>query len=162
MTEVTSSYAKIYIGTTAPITWTSDATALTAFAADTYIEVKKIEDIGEFGDEVVGVEYSVIGESRKKRVKGTYDAGTFDLVCIRDSSDPGQQKLIDALKMRDGVNVKVTVNDAPAGGTPSTFYFTAMVMSAKVGITSADNMVKLTSSLAINTAILEVEAAEAD
>lgn len=161
MTVTTSNYAKIYIGTTAAITWTSDATALTAFAADTYTEITNVEDLGEFGDEAAAVEYATLGDGRKKRAKGTNDAGTFDLVCIRDSEDAGQQALIAAQKMRDEYNIKIVVNDAPAGGTPSTFYFRAMVMSAKVGVTSADNMTKLTCSIAINTAILEIEAAAA-
>lgn len=159
MAETTSSYAKIYIGTTAVINWTSDTTALSAFTADTYTEIKGVEDLGEFGDEANPVEVTTLGDSRKRRLKGTNDAGTFDLVCIRNSDDAGQRAVIAAQKERDSYNIKVVVNDAPTGGTPSTFYFSALVMSSKVGVGSADNAVKLTATMAINTAILEVEAA---
>lgn len=161
MSETTSSYAKIYIGTSAAVAWATDAAALTAFEADTYTEITGVEDLGEFGDEANAVEITTLGDSRKRRLKGTNDAGTFDLVCIRNSEDAGQRAAVAAQKVKDAFNIKVIINDAPTGGTPSTFYFRAVVMSAKTGVTSADNPVKVTFSMAINTAILEVVAAAA-
>lgn len=155
----TAAGTKIYIGTTAAINFTNDAAALSAFQADAYVEIKNVEDLGEFGDESSEVTFAAIGDSRTRRAKGTRDAGVLALVCGRDPLDLGQQKALDAEKVKDAFNFKVVVNDAPAGGTPSVYYFRALVMSAKNAFGSVDNIVKVTFNLGINSAILEVVAA---
>ncbi|MFG1330261.1 iron ABC transporter substrate-binding protein [Xanthobacter autotrophicus] len=159
MTASTTAGAKIYIGTTLAIDFATDAGAIDDFEGDTFTEIKEVEDLGEFGDESSEVEFTAIGDTRKRRYKGTRDAGVIALVCGRDPLDPGQKKVLDAEKVKDAYNFKVVVNDAPVGGTPSTYYFRALVMSAKNSFGSVDNIVKVNFSLAINTAILEVVAA---
>lgn len=155
MTASTTAGAKIYIGTTAA------AANLTAFEADTYTEIKEVEDLGEFGDESAEVEFTSIGDSRKRRYKGTRDAGVLELVCGRDPLDPGQVAALAAEQVKDAYNFKVVVNDAPVGGTPTTYYFRALVMSAKNSFGTVDNIVKVTFNLAINSAIIEEVAAAA-
>lgn len=154
MTASTTAGAKIYIGTTVA------ATNLSGFEADTYTEIKEVEDLGEFGDESAEVEFTSIGDSRKRRYKGTRDAGVLELVCGRDPLDPGQVAALAAEQVKDAYNFKVVVNDAPVGGTPTTYYFRALVMSAKNSFGTVDNIVKVTFNLAINSAIIE-EVAEA-
>ncbi|WP_024281224.1 hypothetical protein [Xanthobacter sp. 126] len=155
MTASTTAGAKIYIGTT------TEAANLTAFQADSYTEIKEVEDLGEFGDESSEVEFTSIGDSRKRRYKGTRDAGVLELVCGRDPLDAGQVAALAAEKVKDAYNFKVVVNDAPVGGTPTTYFFRALVMSAKNSFGTVDNIVKVTFSLAINSAILEEVAEEA-
>ncbi|MFG1221713.1 phage tail tube protein [Xanthobacter wiegelii] len=155
MTASTTAGAKIYIGTTAA------AANLTAFEADTYTEIKEVEDLGEFGDESAEVEFTSIGDSRKRRYKGTRDAGVLELVCGRDPLDAGQIAALAAEQVKDAYNFKVVVNDAPVGGTPTTYYFRALVMSAKNSFGTVDNIVKVTFNLAINSAIIEEVAAAA-
>jgi len=150
----TTAGAKIYIGTTAP------AATLTTYAADTYTEIKEVEDLGEFGDESAEVEIQTIGDARKRRVKGPRDAGLLALVCLRDAQDAGQTALIAAEKTDLAYNLKIVADDAPTGGTPTTFFMKVMVMSAKLSFGGADQVTKITFGLAINTEILE-EVAEA-
>lgn len=152
MTTSTTAGAKFYIGTTAA------AANLTAFKADTYVEVTEVEDLGEIGDEAEVVSYKVVGSGRVEKRTGTRDAGTLNLVCIRDPLDAGQRALIDASKTDSVYNLKIAVDDAPAGGTPSTFFFRASVSSAKVTFAGADDMTKIGFSLAITSEVLEEEA----
>lgn len=158
MSLSTTSGAVISIGTT------TEAANLTQYAADTYIAIKHVEDIGEFGDEAAEVEFVSVdfdaGGARKQRFKGSQDAGVITLVCGRDPLDAGQQALIAASRTEDEYNLKIVANDAPAGGTPSTFYMRVLVMSAKVNFSGADDVTRITFNLAINTEILE-ELAEA-
>ena len=151
-----------YIGTTAA------AANLTAFKADTYVEVKEIEDVGEFGDDASAAEFTSLkgtqGNPRTVRIKGAQDAGILTLTCGRDPLDAGQRAMIEAQKSgweeEDEFNFKVVASDAPAGGTPSTFFFRGQVMSAKVNFSGADDVTRITFQIAINSEILE-EVAEA-
>lgn len=152
----TTAGAKIYIGTTA------ETENLAAYEADTYVEIKEAQDIGEFGDESAEIEVTAIGDRRKRRLKGTRDAGLLNLVCYRDPLDAGQQALIAAEKTNAAYNLKIVAEDAPTGGTPTTFYMKVLVMSAKLNFSGADDVTSITFGLAINTDILEVEAAEAE
>lgn len=158
MTAATTAGSKLYIGTTADIDFTSGVTALADFVADAYTEIKEVEDLGDFGDESAEVEFTAVGDSRKRRYKGTRDAGVMAVVCGRDPLDAGQRAAIAAEKVKDAYNIKVVLNDGPVGGTPSTFYFRALVMSAKNALGSVDNIMKLNLNLAINSQIVEVVA----
>lgn len=152
MSTNTTAGAKIYIGTTAA------ATNVTAFAADTYVEIKEVEDLGEIGDEAEIVSYRTVGDGRVQKRNGSRDAGTLNLVCIRDPLDAGQRAMIDASKTDGFYNVKVAVDDAPAGGTATVYYFKATISSAKVAFGGADDMTKINFGLAITSEIFEVEA----
>ncbi|MFG1282280.1 phage tail tube protein [Xanthobacter autotrophicus] len=155
MTASTSAGAKIYIGTTTAISFSNDAAALSAFEADTYTQVKEVEDLGEFGDESAEVTFATMEDSRTRRYKGTRDAGVLALVCGRDPLDAGQRAAIAAEKSQHAYNFKVLVNDAPVGGTPTIFYFRAKVMSAKVTFGTVDDIVKITFNLGIDSSIIE-------
>lgn len=160
MTVSTTANAKVYLGTTAAIDFTTDNDALTDFEGDSYVEIKEVEDLGEFGDESSEVTFSSIGDSRMRRFKGVRDAGVIELICGRDPLDAGQAALIAAEKVKDEYNLKIVANDAPVDGTPTTFYMRVLVMSAKNSFGTVDNVVKTTFSLAINSAIIEEIAAE--
>ncbi|HQS46925.1 MAG: hypothetical protein B7Y12_03825 [Rhizobiales bacterium 24-66-13] len=146
--------AKIYIGTTAA------AANIAAYEADTYVEIKEVQDLGEFGDEAAEIEVTAVGDARKRRLKGTRDAGLLNLVCYRDPLDAGQQALIAAEKTADAYNLKIVADDAPIGGTPTTFYMKVLAMSAKLSFSGPDDVTSITFALAINSDILE-ETAEA-
>lgn len=149
----TTAGSAFYIGTT------TAAANLTAFKADTYVELKEIEDVGEFGDEATAAEFSAwnngMGNPRLERAKGVRDAGVISITCARDPLDAGQRAMIDAEKTDDEYNFKVVASDAPSGGTPSTFFFRGLIMSAKVSFSSADDVTRITFQVAINTEILE-------
>ncbi len=155
MTIRTAAQSTISIGTT------TAASTLQEYEADTYVEIGEVEDLGEFGDQANEVTFTAVGDARVRRLKGSRDAGTISLVVARDADDTGQQALKDALGTDSEYSLKIEGNDAPAGGTPSTFYMRVLVMSAKNNYGSVDNVVRTTYALAINSEILEVEPAAA-
>lgn len=154
MSLSTSAGTRIYIGTKAA------AANLTQFEADTYVEIKGVEDIGEFGDTAEVDEFVELGSARMRRVKGARDAGLLEIVCGREPLDAGQRAVIAAEKSDDDYNFKVVASDAPSGGSPTTYYMRIAVVSAKVNFSGADAVTRLNFSLAINSEILE-EVAEA-
>ena len=58
-------------------------------------------------------------------------------------------------------NFKVVLNDAPVAGTPSTFYFSGKVMSARTKLGGPNDPVKIDLKTSINTGIIGVLAATA-
>src|SRR5690606_29390621 len=132
---------------------------LAAYEAATWTEVKGIEDLGEFGDEAEVVKFTTLEDSRVRKLKGTSDAGAIELVVGRDAADAGQIALRAATKTRDPYGFKVELDDAPAAGEPSMFYFAALVMSGRVQIGTANDVVKQAFNLEIDSEPLEVPAA---
>lgn len=157
MTLKTSANCKLYIGTTAA------ATDLTTFEADTYTEVGSIEDLGEFGDAFNAVTFTSLGDGRVRKLKGTKDAGDMTIVVAMDTSDTGQDALVAAAEddQSDGYNIKVELNDqiTPSTGNPTTFFFRAQVMGARIAVGAADNVIRRNVTLAIDSAVLMQEAA---
>ena len=150
----TTAKSKVYIGTTVA------ATTLLQYEADTFTEVKQIEDIGEFGDEAEEIKVLTVEDSRVRKLKGARDAGTVELTVGRDALDAGQDALRAASLTDFAYNVKVILNDAPSStGTPTKFYFRAMVASARNKLGGANDVTKQTFALAVTSEILEVSAA---
>lgn len=125
----------------------------------TFVEAKEMESIGSFGDTANEIAFASLGDSRTRRLKGTRDAGTLDVVMGADYSDAGQLALIAAEKTDGDYAIKVVFNDAPSGGTPSVRYFLAAVGSVTEAVDAADNVLKLNCNLWINTGITRVSAA---
>jgi len=151
----TTAKTQVSIGTTAPF-----ATS-TAYAADDWTEIANIMDVGEAGSEAEIVTAKLVDQEFVKKVKGSRDNGTMELVVARDSGDDGYQALVAAEQASAGYNFKVELNDKPStGGSPknSIFYFNAIVASRKNSFNDADSIVQTTFSLAISGAIIEVPA----
>lgn len=146
---------KLFIST-API---DSKAALAAYTAATWTEVKGIEDLGEFGDEAEVVTFTTLEDSRVRKLKGTSNAGAIELVVGRDAFDPGQIALRAATKTRDTYGFKIELDDAPAAGEPSTFYMAALVMSGRLSVGEANDVVRQTFNLEIDSEPLEVAAA---
>lgn len=130
----------------------------TTFTSQTWTEIKEVESLGTFGDAASEITFESINQNRTKRLKGTRNAGSMDLVCGLDYADPGQLALIAAEKTIHDYAFKVVFNDAPAGGTPSERLFLAKVASAAEAADSANNVLKLNASLWINSNIVRVAA----
>lgn len=146
-------------GATLSIGTTTDAENLSQFLADTYAEIGEVEDLGEFGDEAEIVTFASLADGRMQKLKGVRDAGTMTVVCGNDTSDTGQDALIAAEADTLDYNFKVILNDAlTTGGTPSEYYFRAKVSSKRVGVGAANNVVRRTFNIIINSAIIEVDA----
>ncbi|HZH27352.1 MAG TPA: hypothetical protein VEY95_09225 [Azospirillaceae bacterium] len=148
--------SKLFIG---PANSTADTK--TAYEALTpYVEVGEIESIGEFGDQASEVTFTSIGDRRVRKFKGSFNAGTIQLTLARDLVNAGQADLRDALREDDDYAFMVTLSDelTPVTGKPTTFYFRGKVMSYTANIGNADNVVRSTVSIGINSAIVEVAA----
>lgn len=151
----TTAKTQFKIGTTTPF-----ATA-TAYAADTWVNIGNIQDMGEAGSEAEIVVGKFVDQTYARKLKGSRDNGTIELVVARDSSDPGYLALMAAEKTSFGYNFQIELNDKPAtGASPknSKFYFNALIASAKNGFGGADDITTTTFSLAVSGEIIETPA----
>lgn len=157
MATTVTAYTKFYIGTQKAASVAAD------YASDSYAEVAEITNLGEFGDDFTEIKVETIGEARVRKLKGTADAGDVELECLYLASDPGQTAMRAAANTHSTVdyNFKVVLNDAPVAGTPSIFYFSGKVMSARTKLGGPNDPVKIMLKTSINTQIIGVVAATA-
>lgn len=151
--------AKLFLG--AALAAKSVDFVLEDFDDQVWGEVKELESLGQAGDTSAEITFDSIGEGRTKRLKGTRNAGSMDIVCGLDADDAGQTALVAAEKTAYDYAVKVVLNDAPSGGTPSTRYFIAKIASAVEVMDAANNVLKLNVSLWVNSNIVKVNRAAA-
>lgn len=151
--------AKLYIGGVKEDTGTDFTEA--DFTGETWVEVKETESLGSVGDTSDEITFSSISQNRTKRLKGTRNAGSMDVVCGIDYSDAGQIALIAAEKTTFDYAFRIVFNDAPEGGTPSERKFIAKVASQSEALDAANNVMKLTATLWVNSNVVRVNAAEA-
>ena len=156
--------SKLYIGdaTTVPST---DVDAST-FSAITYVEVGAIIDLGEVGDQSQEITLDLIDRQRLIRLKGTRDGGTMQIVVAADEgAEAGQEDMIEAEATAYDYAFKIELDDAPATGsdpTPTTIEFLGQVMSKRLSLGTANNVVQATYVVAVNTNQLLTAAATGD
>lgn len=149
----TSAGVQIFIGSS------TIAENLSQFLTESYTEIGEVEDLGEFGDESEIVTFLSLADSRTRKLKGSRDAGDLALVVGADDADAGQDALIAAEATTFDYNFKVVLNDAATlGGTPSEHYFYAKVTSKRLSVGAANNVVRRTFTLGINSAVTSVDA----
>lgn len=142
--------ARIFIG---PTTAAAD---LAAYQALTYVEIGEVESIGEFGDQASTITFTSLGDARVRKRKGVRDAGDLSVTVANDPHDAGQLAAIAAEKTSFTYAIKVVVADAPdANDTDSTFYFHALVSSARLNVGAANEIVKRVFAMLIDTEIFE-------
>jgi hypothetical protein len=147
-----SSGTKFYIG---PVN--STANDETAYAALTWVEVKPVESIGEFGDQSTPVNFTALGDSRTRKNKGTDDAGDVTIVCGDSPRNPGQIAFKAAAKTKFSYAFKVVLADAPdANDTDTVHYFRGKAMSTRLSGLSANATVLRNYNVAIDSEIIEV------
>lgn len=149
MALITASGTKIFIGPVA-----SDAVDTVAeFAALTgYVEVKKVESYGDFGDESAAVTFNSVGGGRIEKAKGSKDAGTLALTVGYVPDDPGQLAMELAETSIENFAFKVVFPDG------ETQYFRGLVMSRRRNVGTADNVIKRTFNIGINSEIFDAPA----
>lgn len=131
------------------------------FEEVTWVEIKETESLGSVGDTAAEIAFDGIAQNRTKRLKGTRNAGTMELVCGIDYADAGQIALLEAEKAIHDYAFRLVFKDAPVGGTPSERMFIAKVGSAAEALDTANNVMKLNSSLWVNSNIVRINAAAA-
>lgn len=129
-----------------------ESAAITLLAGLTYIEVGELENIGDYGDEVGDVTFSALADSRTRHLKGLADAGSSDLTIGFDVGDAGQLALVAAQKDRSQFDypVKVEYVDGLID------YFAVKVMSSRKTVGGAEDVIKRTVTMGINSGIYEV------
>jgi hypothetical protein len=152
----TATGAKIYIG---PQTPSSTDTVAEFSALTPYVEVGLVESLGEFGDQSSAVNFAALNDGRQRKAKGIRDAGDLTLTCAHDTTDAGQQALIAAEATPLKYAMKIVLPDQlTSGGTGTTLYFRALVMSKRLNVGSSDNVIRQTFMLGIDSAIAEAAA----
>ncbi|KPA99969.1 hypothetical protein [Ahrensia marina] len=155
--------SKLYIG--GALSEKAADFVLADFDSQTWVEIDPLESIGSMGDTAQEITFEAIGRNRTQTLKGTRRAPTMEVVAGLDMTDAGQIALVAAEAQPYDYAFKVVFDDAPATGsapTPSERYFIAKVMSATEELDSANNVMKLNSSLAINSNLVRVNAATGD
>jgi hypothetical protein len=150
--------SKLFIGAALAFNGT-DLTAA-SFTSQTWIEIKGTTNLGSAGDTSELITSNQIGEARTRKLKGTRNAGSMQVVADLDYADPGQIALIAAEKAKESYAFKVEFNDAPVGGTPSERLFVALVMSTAEQFNEANSVMQMNATLEIDSNIVRVAAAE--
>lgn len=150
--------AKLYIGQAlAPLTV---AFVAADFATQSWVEVGFNENIGEFGDQSANIKFDSIEQSRTYKLKGNRDAGDMKVVCGIDSLDAGQLALYAAEALPNNFAFKILFNDMPVGGTSGSIrYFIGLVMDVRETLDTANTVMKLNTTVAINSNVVRVAAA---
>lgn len=152
--------SKLYIGT-ALAAKNSDFVEAD-FSSIVWEEITPMESIGTLGDTAAEITFDAIGNARTQTLKGTRKAGNMECVAGIDYADDGQIALLAAEKTPHDYAFKLVFNDAPATGaspTPSERKFVAKVMSAAEALDTANNVMKLNFTLAVNSNIVRKVAA---
>lgn len=132
---------------------------LADFSGESWVQVSWMENIGAFGDEAASITFDAIEQQRTQKLKGTRNAGDMTVVCGIDYEDAGQIALRAAEATPNNYAFKVVFNDAPTAGTPSERYFVGLVMSARETLDTANNVMKLNTTIGVNSNIVRVNAA---
>ncbi len=158
MTIFTTAGTRLYIGGPLPAKSSDFVEADFASQSSLWVEVDETEGLGSAGDTSAEVTFDGINSGRTRRLKGTKNAGTMDVVCGLDPSDPGQIALIAAERVKGDYAFRVVLADAPVGGTPSERLFVAQVGSASEQYDTANSVMKLNASLWINSNLVKIAA----
>lgn len=151
--------SKVFIGTA--MDDSNEDLVAADFTDQTWTEIDFVESIGTFGDAANAIESSFIGRGRVLKAKGVRNAGTLELVMGLDLTDAGQLALLAAEKVPNSFAFRIQFNDAPASGSspkPSTRMFVGLVMTATEQLDAADNIMKLNTSIGINSNIVRTQA----
>jgi len=156
MTVNTAAGSKLFIG---PVV-DSDTDTQGEFEGLAYTEIGEIENFGELGDEAQSVTFTSVGDRRVRKFKGSFDAGTMSLTIGFDGADAGQTALRSALASQKDYAIKLELNDGSDGSpsSPTTFYFRGKVMSRRIQVGDANNVVRATVAIGVNSEIVEVAA----
>lgn len=153
--------AKIYIGPAKVFSDTDFIATDFTTGLPTYTEIGGTTNLGSFGDISELITSNRVAAERTRKAKGTRNAGAMQIISDLDYADAGQLALIAAEKVRETYSFKVEFNDAPSGGTPSIRYFVALVMSSGEQLDEANSVMKLNTTLEIDSNIVRVAAAGA-
>ena len=141
---MTSAGSKVYIGNP-PAT-----TDLAGLQAVSYIEIKEVTDVGEFGKTYSLVTHSPLGDRVQVKRKGSVNNGTIQLQMAYVPTDGGQTLLETAVGSDSSYSYKVVLQNS------TYFVFTAQAMSRPVNVGGVDSITASTVNLEIDSEIFRV------
>jgi hypothetical protein len=143
-------------------TTTTSATDTQAeFEALAYTAIGEIESVGDLGDTFQAVTFTALGDGRVRKLKGTADAGDLTVTVAFDSTDTGQDAMRTALASQSNQYAfRLQVADGSSGSpsAPSTQFFLGRVMSGSINVGDANNVVRQTFTIGIDSPIILVDA----
>ena len=160
MTIFATAGAKLFIGSEIDVTDELDEASFAGQSTE-WVEIRQLEALGSLGDTAEAITFTSIERARVQKLKGSRDAGTMEIVAGIDYADAGQQALLAAEQSDANYAFKMVFDDAPAGGTPSERKFGAIVGSAAEAYDTANNVMKLSASLWVNSNTVRTAAAAA-
>lgn len=153
----TAAKVTVSIGPATRCTTEAEFKALTGWKA-----VTNIEDVGEQkADRPIATGKYLDQDYVRKLAGGPRDAGTQTMVFGYDPDDDGQTALQDADLANESYAVKIELPDAPTGGTPTTWYFMAIIGPVSLAFSDGSAPIKLTVDFNIDGRPIKVAAAAA-
>ena len=122
------------------------------YASQTWVEVDGWETMGDIGDTAELISTAVINRGRMTKQKGVRNGGSYEASFVRLGTDAGQLALKAAEAVASSYAFKIVYS------TGETEYFIALVMGAMRNGGDANTVLKLSSTLEINSNIVEVAA----
>lgn len=153
--------SKIYIGAAKAFNGTDLVAADFTTGSPVWTEIGGVTDLGTMGDKAELITSNQLAVARTRKAKGVRNAGSTQIIADFDPADPGQLALLAAEKTKETYAFKMVLADSPVGGTPSARYFVALVMDVTETFSEANNVMKQTSILEIDSNIVRVDAEEA-
>jgi hypothetical protein len=153
--------SRIYIGAAKAFNGVDMVAADFTTGTPVWTEIGGTTDLGSMGDKAELITSTQVAAARVRKLKGARNAGSTQIIADFDPADPGQLALIAAEKTQVSYAFKMVLTDSPAGGTPSARYFVALVMDVSEAFSEANNVMKQTSTLEIDSNIVRVDADEA-
>lgn len=126
MAKITNAGSKYYICATPQTPPVLQA----ALAGLTYVEIGFVGNRGDIGADDNIISYSTMGEEVVSKAKGQKDAGSFEIECAYEATDPGQIIMRTAAGTKNKYAVKIEFDDAPASGAspkPTTVYAIGLI-----------------------------------
>lgn len=142
-------------GTTVGIcTTATSASDQTALAALTYVNIGKIETLGEIGPQSQDVTFTPLAGDTVQHLKGATDNGAMTLTAARDPLDLGQIALLVAASTKLEYAFKIIESDgADANDTDSITYVRGPVMGGRKTIGGANDVTKRAFMVGLNVYI---------
>ena len=139
--------SKIYIATASGLPTTYDAAG---FAAKTYVEIKQVSNIGDFGSTFAEITFTGISDRVVQKLKGSENIGTQAVDMAYDATDTGQIRVRAAQREDASSAFKIIFQDG------STFYYMGKVMSAPFKLGSVDTVTMASASVGLDGKIVIV------
>ena len=134
---------KLYVGASA------GANTKAEFEALSWIIVKHIESVGDFGDSFSPIIFQGL-EGRSQKFKGSVDGGNFALVYAFDDACAGQNYILFYHAYKIAVPIKIVF---PAGDIR---YLNGHLFSVKESAASADSILMVNANVGVAGAIIRV------